>query len=98
MVQTRALQLKKQEETAMIKRKQTSINAIFVKKDHLSFDDEVICVDPGKKEEKRLVGRLRKYSNSNSISELHDFSDSLEFDKWYSKKYINLCIESTGKI
>ena len=47
------------------------------------FDDEVICLNPRKKEEtERPVGRPRKYGNSISVNELHDFNDLLEFDKW----------------
>ena len=64
MAQTRALQFYKQKETAMIKWKQTSVDAFCVKIGHQSFDDEVICVEPGRKEEKHLIGRLRKYGNS----------------------------------
>ena len=52
------------------------------------FDDEVICLNPGKNEETaRPVVRLRKYDNSISVNELHDFTDLLEFDKSYNEKY-----------
>ena len=60
------------------------------------FDDEVLCLNPRKKEERaRPVGRLRKYDNSISVNELHDFNDLLEFDKWYNEKYSKLNIELT---
>ena len=59
-------------------------------------DDKVICLNPRKKEETaRPVGRPRKYGNSISVNELHDFSDLLEFDKWYNKKYSKLYIKLT---
>ena len=59
------------------------------------FDDEVICYNARKKEETvRPVGRPRKY-DSNSVNELHDFNDLLEFDKWYNEKYSKLYNEST---
>ena len=55
------------------------------------FDDEVICLKARKKEETaRPVGRPRKYDSSISVNELHDFSDLLEFDKWYNEKYSKL--------
>ena len=96
MSQTRVSQFFKRKETAKIKRKQTSIDTFCVKKDRHMFDDEVICLNPRKKEETaRPVGRSRKYDNSISVNELHDFNDLLEFDKWYNEKYSKLYIEST---
>ena len=59
-------------------------------------DAKVIYWDHCKKNEKRPVGRPRKYDNStNCINKLHDFSDLFEFDKWYDGKYFELPIEST---
>ena len=46
------------------------------------FDDEVISLNLRKQEETaRPVGRPRKYDNSISVKELHDFNDLLEFDR-----------------
>ena len=60
------------------------------------FDDEVISLNLRKQEETaRPVGRPRKYGNSISVNELHDFDDLLKFDKWYNEKSSKLCIEST---
>ena len=60
-------------------------------KNRYMFDDEVICLKARKKEETaRPVGRSRKYDSSISVNELHDFSDLLEFDKWYNEKYSKL--------
>ena len=60
------------------------------------FDDEVISLNLRKQEETaRPVGRPRKYDNSISVNELHDFNDLLEFDKWYNEKYSKLYTEST---
>ena len=54
------------------------------------FDDEVICLNPRKKEETaRPVGRPTKYGNSISVNKLHDFNDLLEFDKWYNESTVN---------
>ena len=50
MSQTRASQFFKQ--NAKIKRKQTSIDTFCVQKDRHMFDNEVICLNPRKKEEK----------------------------------------------
>ena len=96
MSQTRVSQFFKQKETAKIKRKQTSIDTFCEKKDRHMFDDEEICLNPRKKEETaRSVRRPRKYDNSISVNELHDFNDLLEFDKWYNEKYSKLNIELT---
>ena len=96
MSQTRVSQFFKQKETAKIKRKQTSIDTFCVKKEHHLFDDEVICLNPRKKEETaRPVGRPRKYDSSISVNELHDFNDLLELYKWYNEKYSKLYIDST---
>ena len=65
MSQTRVSQLFKQKKTAKIKRKQILIDTFCVKKDRHLFDDEVICLNPRKKEETaRPVGTPRKYDNS----------------------------------
>ena len=81
MSQTRVSQLFKQKKTAKIKRKQILIDTFCVKKDRHMFDDEVICLNPRKKEETaRPVGRPRKY-DSISVNELHDFNDLLKFGK-----------------
>ena len=62
------------------------------------FDDEVISLNLRKKEETaRPVGRPRKYDNSISVNELHDFNDLLKLDKWYNEKYSKHYIESTGQ-
>ena len=54
------------------------------------FDDEVICLNPRKKEETaRPVGRPTKYDNSISVNKFHDFNDLLEFDKWYNESTVN---------
>ena len=67
-----------------------------VKKDRHMFDDEVICLNPRKKEETaRPTGRPRRYGNSISVKSLHDFNGLLEFDKWYNEKYSKLDIAST---
>ena len=95
MSQTRVSQFFKRKETAKIKRKQTLINTFCVKKDRHMFD-EVICLNPRKKEEIACpFGRPGKYDNSINVNELHDFNDLLEFDKWYNEKYSKLYIEST---
>ena len=58
------------------------------------FDDEVISLNLRKQEETaRPVGRPRKYDNSISVNELHDFNDLLEFGKWYKEKYSKFYIE-----
>ena len=58
------------------------------------FDDEVISLNLRKQEETaRPVGRPRKYGNSISVNELHDFNDLLKFGKWYNEKYSKLYIE-----
>ena len=45
------------------------------------LDDKVICLNPRKKEETtRPVERPRKYGNSISVNELHDFNDLLKLD------------------
>ena len=52
------------------------------------FDDEVICLNPRKKEETaRPVRRPRRYDNRISVNELQDLNDLLQFDKWYNEKY-----------
>ena len=67
-----------------------------MEKDHQLSDAKVIYWDHSKKNEKRPVGRPRKYDNStNSINELHDFSDLFDFDKSYDGKYFELPIKST---
>ena len=54
------------------------------------FDDEVICLNPRKKEETaRPVGRPTKYDNSISVNKFHDFNDLLEFDKWNNESTVN---------
>ena len=57
-----------------------------------SFDvanDEVICLEPKKSEEKQQVGRTRKYHNLElDNNDLHDFNDILEEDQRYSEQYI----------
>ena len=58
------------------------------------FDDEVTCLNPTKKEETaHSVVRPRKYGNSISVNEFHDFNDLLESDKCYNEKYSKLYIE-----
>ena len=84
----RVSQFFKRKETAKLKRKQTSTDTFCVKTYRHMFNDEVICWNTRKKEETaRPVGRPRKYDNSISVNELHDFNDLLEFDKWYNEKY-----------
>ena len=55
-------------------------------------DDEVICLEPKKKEEKQPAGRPRKYHKLENceldINELHDFNDILKVDQWYSEHYV----------
>ena len=63
---------------------------------------EVISLNLIKQEETaRPVGRPRKYDNSISANELHDFDDLLKFDKWYnekSSKLVNRTKNHTNKI
>ena len=83
MSQTRVSQFFKRKETAKIKRKQTSTDTFCVKKDRHIFHDELICLNPRKKEETASpVGTPRKYGNISIVNELHDFNDLLKFDKW----------------
>ena len=64
------------------------IDTFCVKKDRHMFDDEVICLNPRKKEETaRPVRRPRRYDNRISVNELQDLNDLLQFDKWYNEKY-----------
>ena len=52
-------------------------------------DNEVIYLEPRKSKEKRPVGRptyFHKIELDNN--DLHDFSDILKIDQWYSKQYI----------
>ena len=66
------------------------IDTFCVKKDRHLFDDEVICLNPRKKEETaRPVGTPRKYGNIIIVNELHDFNDLLEFDNGKMKITIN---------
>ena len=52
------------------------------------FHDEVICLNPRKKEETaRPVRRPRRYDNRISVNELQDLNDLLQFDKWYNEKH-----------
>ena len=53
-----------------------------------------LCWSPFLEEKARPGGRPGKYDNSISVNKLHDFSDLLEFDKWYNEKYSKLYIES----
>ena len=72
------------------------IDTFCVRKVRHMFDDKVICLNPRKKEETaHPVGRPRKYDNSISVNELHDFNDLLESVKWYNEKYSKLYIEPT---
>ena len=53
------------------------IDTFCVRKDRHMFDDKVICLNPRKKEETaHPVGRPRKYDNSISVNELHDFNET----------------------
>ena len=55
---------------------------VLCKKNPHKFDDEVICLNPRKKEETAPpVGKPRKYDSNISVIELHDFNDLLKFDK-----------------
>ena len=64
------------------------IDTFCVKKDRHMFDDEVICLNPRKKEETaRPVRRPRRYDNRISVNELQDLNDLLQFDQWYNEKY-----------
>ena len=64
-----------------MKGKQTSIDDFCVKNARPSFDvadDEAISVEPKKSEEKRPVGKPRKYRKLElDNNELHDFNDIL---------------------
>ena len=51
-------------------------------------DNEVICLDHKKAQEKRPVGTSRKYHKLENckldIDELHNFNEILKVDQWYS--------------
>ena len=51
-------------------------------------DDEVICLEHKKAQEKRPAGTLRKYHKLENckldIDELHNFNEILKVDQWYS--------------
>ena len=69
MSQIRVSPFFQRKKTAKTKQKQTSIDTFCVKKDGHMFDDEVISLNPRKKEETAgAVGRPRKYDSS--ISEV----------------------------
>ena len=69
MSQIRVSPFFQRKETAKTKQKQTSIDTFCVKKDGHMFDDEVISLNPRKKEETAgAVARPRKYDSS--ISEV----------------------------
>ena len=83
MSQTRVSQFFQQKEIAKINQAQTLIDTFAVKEDQRMFHNEVICLNLRKKEETVCpVGRSRKFNNSISANELHDFNDTLKFDKW----------------
>ena len=81
----------KRKEMAQVKRKQTSIDVLCEKYSSPSFDvtdDEVICLEHKKAQEKRPVGTSRMYHKLENcqldINELHNFNEILKVDQWYS--------------
>ena len=92
MTQTRLSQFFKRQEIAQVKRKQTSIDVFCVKNACPSFvvaDEEVICLEPKRSEEKWSAGRPRKYHKLElDNNDLHDFSDIVKVDRWYSEQCI----------
>ena len=55
-------------------------------------DDEVICLEHKKTQDKRPVDAPRKYHELENykldINELHNFNEILQVDQWYSEHYI----------
>ena len=60
-------------------------------------DDEEICLETKRIEEKRPGGRPREYNKFENceldINELQDFNDILKVDQWYSEHYIRFYLE-----
>ena len=60
-------------------------------------DDEEICLETKRIEEKRPGDRPREYNKFENceldINELQDFNDILKVDQWYSEHYIRFYLE-----
>ena len=82
MSQKRISQFFKQKETTKIIQKQTLIDTLCkIRPSHVWWRSNLFNARK-KVETECPVGRPRKYDNSISVKELHDFNDLLEFDRW----------------